>query len=90
VPGQPITFVIEDAGQDVAVGDHLNVFGTLQSDNHITAENTIQRAPGATWYMYLVSFLAGLLVFGRLLNHWTVDTSNWTVVPRQHPLVEVP
>ena len=68
VPGETITFVIEDADPDVAVGDQLSVFGTLQEDNHIHATNVVHRAPWEAYYMYVVSFLAGLWVLARLIN----------------------
>lgn len=84
------TFVIENAAVDVAVGDHLVVFGTLQPDNRVEAIDTLDREPWELYYMYVVSFLGGLLVLGRLINGWTVDTETWSIVPRTDPLVGIP
>jgi hypothetical protein len=82
-----LTFVIENTDHDVAVDDRLNVFGTLQADNNVDASNTVRQKPWERYYMYAVSFIAGLLVLGRLLNRWTVDTTTWSIVPRPDPLL---
>lgn len=85
VAGDRITFVIENADPDVAAGDHLVVFGTLQPNNHVTAIDTVHREPWEAYYMYVVSFLAGLWVLARLVDGWTLDTDDWTIVPRTDP-----
>lgn len=89
VPSETITFVIENADPDVTVGDHLSAFGTLQQDNRVTATNTVDREPWEATYMHVVSFLAGLWVLARLVNRWTINTTNWTVVPRTEPLLTI-
>jgi len=87
IPGERTTFTIEHADPDVTVGDTLSVFGTLQSNNHVGATNVVHREPWEAQYMYVVSSLAGLIVLGRLCNHWTVDTTTWSIVPRPTPLL---
>lgn len=87
VPGETIVFVVEDADRDVSVGDHVTLFGTLRQDNHVTATNSYHRQPWELQYMFIVSFFAGLWVFARLLNRWTVDTTTWRIVPRSTPLL---
>lgn len=84
--GKTVTFVVENAALSPSVGDELWVHGTLRADNHVEAHNTVHRQQWERQYMYVVSFLAGLLVLGRLLNDWTVDTTEWAVVPRTEPL----
>ena len=84
---QRTTVIIENANPDVSPGDHLSVFGTLQSENTVSAENTVRRASWEAYYMYVVSFLAGLWVLARLLNRWTVDPDTWSVVPRTEPYI---
>ena len=84
--GETVTFTIENANPEVSNGDQLTAFGTLEPDNRITAENVVHREPWEAYYMYIVSLLAGLWVLGRLVNTWTVDTDQWTVVPRTEPL----
>ena len=85
IQGEQITFVVENANLDVSTGDRLSVFGTLGSADTVTAEEVVHREPWEAYYMYLVSFLAGLWVLARLLNRWTVDTDTWTVIPRTEP-----
>lgn len=85
--GEKLTLTVEDADTDVTVGDTLWVFGTLQADNHIQATTALTREPWEEQYMYTVSFLGGLLVLGRLVNGWTVDTETWSVVPRTDTLI---
>ena len=80
------TFVIQNANSDVSTGDQLTAFGTLQETDHIHATNVVHRGPWEAYYMYVVSFLAGLWVLGRLVNGWTIDTTKMTVVPRTDPL----
>jgi len=89
IKGEPIRFVIENADPDVTVGDTLSVFGTLQPNNHVDATTTVSRKPWEAQYMYVVSFLGGLWVLARLCNHWTVDTTTWSIVPRTNPLVTI-
>jgi TRAP-type C4-dicarboxylate transport system permease small subunit len=84
-----LTFVIENTDHDVAVDDRLTVFGTLQADNNVDASNTVRQKPWERYYMYAVSFIAGLLVLGRLLNRWTIDTTTWSIVPRPDPLLTI-
>lgn len=87
VPGETITFVIDGADVDPAVGDEVIVYGTLQPDNRVDAINTVHREPWEAVYMYIISFLGGLWVLARLVNGWTVDTATWSIVPRTEPLV---
>lgn len=65
----------------VSEGDQLTVFGTLTTGTTIRAERTIVRAPWELTYMYVVSFLGGLLVLARLLRHWRPDLDHRYVVP---------
>lgn len=85
--GERVTFVVEDVNPDVSSGDQLSVFGTLQSDYSVTVINVVHRDPWEAYYMYVVSLFAGLWVLGRLVNGWTVDTTDWTIVPRTDPLI---
>lgn len=86
--GRQLTFVIEDADSDPAVGDELWVFGVLQAEGEVRAIDTVRQQPSEVALMYVVSFLAGLWVLGRLLNQWTLDTDDWAVVPRETPYLE--
>lgn len=66
----------------VSKGDQLTVFGTLTATNTIQAERTVVREPWELTYMYVVSFLGGLLVLARLLRHWRPNLEQHLLVPR--------
>lgn len=87
VPGETITFVIDGADVDPAIGDELSVYGTLQTNNRVDAINTVHREPWEAIYMYVISFLGGVWVLARLINGWTIDTATWSIVPRKEPLL---
>jgi len=79
-------FLIQGDTADPTVGDELWIFGTLQDNNRIVATNTVHREPWERQYMYGISFIAGMWVLSRFLNHWTLDTEEWTVVTRKTPM----
>lgn len=87
--GEPFTVVIENADASPAVGDQLTAHGTLTAERHLEATNVVHREPWEAQYMYLVSFLAGLWVLVRLRTGWTVDTTDWTLLPRDESRSEV-
>ncbi|TKR25450.1 hypothetical protein [Natronomonas salsuginis] len=89
IPGEPIAFVVEDTARTPEVGDTLTVYGTLRSENRIRAIEPIHREPWEMQYMYLVSFLGGLWVLGRLCNGWRFDRESMSLVPRTAPLISV-
>jgi len=78
------TMTLEITGVDdpPPIGHDLNVFGTLTEPTVVHAENTASRAPWEATYMYVVSFIGGLWVLGRLLRHWRIDADTYSVVPR--------
>jgi hypothetical protein len=84
-PNNTITFTIENADIDADIGDRLSVYGTLHERNKIQATGTVHAEQGKMQDMYIVSFLAGLWVLGRLLNWWTVDTQACEVAPLNQP-----
>ena len=58
------------------------MLGTLTGPNVVHAENMVSRAPWEATYMYVVSFIGGLWVLIRLLQHWRVDPDTYSVVLR--------
>ena len=82
--GLDSTTTLEITGVDdpPPIGHTLNLFGTLTEPTVIHAENTISRAPWEATYLYIVSFLGGLWVLGRLVQHWRVDRTTRSVIPR--------
>jgi hypothetical protein len=87
--GEKITFIITDSDLETSRGNDVQVYGALQPDNRVVTIDTVHREPWERQYMYVVSFLAGLLVLGRLLNDWTIETADWTVVPRTTRLIDI-
>lgn len=78
---------VRNLREPVPVREQLVVFGTVRSDNTIVANRSMSREPWEAQYMYAVSFLAGLWVLGRLVNGWRFNRDQWTVEPRDTPLV---
>lgn len=75
-------FTLLHVEDPVSEGDSVSAFGTLTDDGTIDADRTLVRTPWETWYMYAVSFVGGLWVFGRLVRHWRVDRERVALVPR--------
>jgi hypothetical protein len=89
VPGEPIAFVVENTARTPDIGDALTVYGTLRSENRIRAIEQVHTEPWERQYMYLVSFLGGLWVLGRLCNGWRFDRESISIVPRTDPLIPI-
>lgn len=85
-PDQRLTFVIEGSEVVVDTRDKVAVYGILSEQRRITEINTVHHGRSNVRYMYLVSFIAGLWVLGRICNHWTPDTDEWTLVSRSKSL----
>lgn len=84
-PGVSIRFEVTGSTADPAVGDALRVHGVLREGNRIDALAAVHREPWEAAYMYVVSFLGGALVLGRLVAHWTFDPGRLAIVPRNRP-----
>lgn len=80
-------FVVESVDRTVSVDDGLVVYGTFRADGSLETIEMTHVEPWERQYMFLVSGLGGLWVLGRLLNRWTIDTTDWALVPRSEPLV---
>jgi len=85
VASQELT--VRNTGHPVELGEQLIVFGILQTDTTVVVDDSLVSEPWETQYMYLVSFLGGLWVLGRLVNGWRINTETWTVEPRDDPWV---
>ena len=82
------TFTVTVTGVDrtVSAGDHLNAFGTLETEGRLSADRVVVREPWELWYMYAVSFVAGLWVLLRTVRRWRFDADRLAFVPREVPL----
>jgi len=82
--GEPVRFTltgkpVADATPGTAVGAH----GTLRSADRIAVERTLPQAAWELWYLYVISFVAGLWVLGRFLRGWRVDLTTLSVSSRE-------
>lgn len=69
----------------VSRGDGLSVYGVLETKNRIKAINIIHKPRAAQQRTYVVSFIAGLWVVGRLVRHWQPNQSRLIFEPRNIP-----
>lgn len=79
--GRVVTYRTADVDRQVAVGEYLEVYGVVGAQQSILARGTVVRGEREHWYTYGVSFVAGLVVLGRMVRDWTVDLERLTLVP---------
>ncbi|KTG19441.1 hypothetical protein AUR66_18100 [Haloferax profundi] len=84
--GEKLRLQIVGADLDAQRGDSLVVFGVVEEDHTIRALNAYTTPASNYLYMYVVSFLAGVWVLGRLIRTWRLDCENWSLEPRTTPL----
>lgn len=75
-------FTIRGVAHSVTPGDTLQVYGTLTSSEVVTAQNVVIVPSQNYWYMYGVSGLAGVWVFGRILAGWRFDFRSFSLSRR--------
>lgn len=63
-------------------GDLLRVFGVAKPGNTVEALDAFAVPMTGRWYTWSVSFLSGLWVLGRIVNHWRLDGTDWTLRTR--------
>lgn len=73
---------LQSVEQPVDRGDSVTAFGTLRDERTLAAERVVVRAPWEMRYMYVVSFLGGLLVLARIARQWRFDREELAMVPR--------
>jgi hypothetical protein len=78
-PASRVTF--EGVDSSVSRGDEISSFGTLNDGPTLDVERSITRETWERYYMYLISFIGGLWVFGRLLQYWRIDTDDFAFMP---------
>jgi hypothetical protein len=88
--GRSRLLTVDRARVDVATGDNLAVYGRLQPDSRIVAQNTV-RKPGDTYLRTrLISAVAALWVLARALSHWKIRPSELRVVQSTDPKLRLP
>lgn len=92
-PDGTTAFTVDDANDAIrnadrphAVGDRIEVFGTLTDSSTLVAERSIARRPWEFQYMYAVSLLGGLWTAARFVRGWRFDRDRLAFVPREQPL----
>lgn len=75
---------ISNTTKDADEGDRISVFGTLNEDYTITAENVIVRPLINWYYMYGISGAAAIWLLIRLISHWKYTPTGFK--PREEPL----
>lgn len=76
------TLTVTNVTEPVAVGQELRVFGTARPNETIAAHETVIVSPWETYYMWTVSFVAGVWVLVRFLRGWRFDRSTLNFVSR--------
>jgi hypothetical protein len=84
VAAKPLSLRASDPPpEEVAVGDGVQVYGTLQSDRRFETAAYHVQTPEGRQNMYLTSIVGIALAAGAFLRRWRVDTDRWTFVPRE-------
>lgn len=75
---------VDRFGADVEPGGIVQVYGTLEPDRRMTADEVVVVNPGArsNHYKYAVSLLGALLVVVAFFRHWRIDPDALTLQPR--------
>lgn len=81
-PAGSTEITLEGIDHPVQEGQHISAFGTLADPTTLTVDRALVRSPWEKWYMYAVSFLAGLWVLARSLVHWRFDRDQVAFLPR--------
>lgn len=77
-----VHLTIVDLAVDVAVGDQLRVRGTMVRPGTVSSAAAFTVPRWELWYVWGISFVAGLWVLFRSLRTWTVDGDRLAIVPR--------
>ena len=81
-----LTITVQNVDTAVVGGESLQVYGTLGPSRTITAENSVSVPAMNYTAMYLVSALAGLWTFGRLVRGWRLNWQTGALCRREEPL----
>ncbi|WP_327050587.1 hypothetical protein [Halomicrococcus gelatinilyticus] len=79
--GREVEYRTAGVDRQVDVGEYLEVYGVVETQQSILARGTVVRGEREHWYTYGVSFVAGLVVLGRIVRDWTVDLDRLALVP---------
>lgn len=77
---------ITDADISADKGDKLQVFGVLQEDHTIQAENAVRQPLVNYIYMYIISTVAAIWISIRIITRWRWNGEKHRVEERDEPL----
>jgi hypothetical protein len=76
-------FEVVNVDKTVKSGDGVQIYGTIQSDKQIIAENTIVIKKENRTRLFIVSIFGVLFAISAFIRSWTVDISTLTFIPRE-------
>lgn len=77
---------LTDTNLSPSTGDKLRTFGTLTAPKTVKSIYSFVVPQRGLWYTWGISFLAGIWVLARLIQHWTVNLSRLSFSRRDTPL----
>lgn len=80
-----LEFTLVGVDEPVEPDQRVNVFGTLEADGTIHAEDVIVREPWEFQYMFAVSIVAAIWVLFRFVRGWRLDRDEWGFTPGRAP-----
>jgi hypothetical protein len=70
-------------GSTLSTSDQIFAFGTLTSAETVATSRVNVNRPWERTYVYVVSLLAALVVFGRLVRDWRFASRGVALAPRK-------
>jgi hypothetical protein len=86
--GHHVRLTITDLSTPVTRHRELLVYGIAKPGHTVRAIRGFTVAPSASVYAVTVSFFAGIWVLARIVRHWRIDPTDWTLVPRSESTFE--
>lgn len=83
---ETMELIITGTNKEIALGDRLSVFGRVEENHEIKADNVVVRAFWRPLYLYGISSLAAVWVTIRTVKEWRFNRKNWEFEPREEPL----
>ncbi len=80
--GDPMKLTVSSIDGDPAIGDEANIYGTLEPEQRVAVIDSYTREPWEVYYMYVVSFIAGVWVLVRFVRGWRFDRETFAFEPR--------
>lgn len=77
---------LTDTNLSPSTGDKVRTFGTLTAPKTVKSIYSFVVPQRGLWYTWGISFLAGIWVLARLIQHWTVNLSRLSFSRRDTPL----